>query len=194
MKLILRNETRYDTRSLRKLFLAGIKRNGLKIPGFARYNEYVALVQYSARAGIVSGQATVGGPQHIGSWMLLRLPRNPSTASTRLISYVMDHEFGHNLGLRHRAMKRTWRDHEDWAAAYPLKFAPLKEKPHEDPKEKRRASIEKRLKSWATKLKRAQTAIKKLTAQQRRYDKITNAAVSASATVTVAESNVPKED
>ena len=164
LKLILKNETHYDNRSLKRLFIAGIKRNGLKL----QLNKYYAEIKYSR--GSISGRATLAGNFCSGNWMLLRLPRD--LIQTRLLSYVLDHEFGHNLGLRHREMKNMTSDHEDWAAAYPLKITILKEKPHENRIEKRHKSIEKRLKSWMTKLKRAQTAIKKLTAQQRRMEKV----------------------
>lgn len=93
---------------------------------------------------------------------------------------VLAHEFGHCLGLRHDAMsggplwgigmteEQSVRVY-GWADALPLEHKPPKRKPAGDERRALKlAGIASRLKSWQSKRKRAETAIRKLTVQQRR--------------------------
>lgn len=117
-----------------------------------------------------SGLAAIGG-----SWSVVRIP---STPDKHTIAQVLVHEFAHNAGAKgERWMRRGtlygwgegWRENVAWAEALPLE---LQEQPAPASREERvaakLASIEAREVAWRSKLKRANTALRKL-AKQRAY-------------------------
>jgi hypothetical protein len=162
MKLYLKNATRYDTRTLRRLILAALKKNG-HAP-----SRYICEVEYS-RGGI-QGWATIGHPevQSVGTWMQLLLPRDEATIKPEWLSYVLDHEIGHNLGLRHKVM-RSGEDYPAWTQDFVLTQQPViaSSRPPVD----KAAVVKAALKRWESKRKRAETAIRKYTATLRRLEK-----------------------
>lgn len=161
MKLYLKNATRYDTRTLRRLILAALKKNG-HAP-----QRYVCEVDYTNVFG-VKGWASVGRPGFPGVWMQLLLPRNEVAITPDRLSYVLDHEIGHNLGLRHREM-RGREGYPAWTQEFVLVQRPLvaSSRPVVD----RVALAKAALKRWESKRRRAESAIKKYETRLKRLEK-----------------------
>lgn len=85
----------------------------------------------------------------------------------------------HNRGVKHRDLSRTvaygwlegWRDYWAWAKDYPIRPKELKPKRVVDVQEVRYERALKAEKRWLTKLKRAQTALKKIVRQKKYYER-----------------------
>ncbi|MBK6942487.1 MAG: hypothetical protein IPH13_20115 [Planctomycetes bacterium] len=101
MNLKIKNATKYRTADLRRFFEAGLRAYGAQ-------RDRTIEVEYSRRAGYVSGCASIGG-----TWIKLRLPRQHVQGSglvpydtiperqMRHVAFVFAHELQHNLGHRH---------------------------------------------------------------------------------------------
>jgi hypothetical protein len=155
MKLFVHNKTVFNTRALRRFFLAGIRAYGLE----PKYGDYVIEVVYQTRlrgTRWVHGKATMHG-----RWVQMFLPRpiNPDQEKSiaRLrergideklvrryegsleldvadLALVFEHELAHNAGLGHADMtddvKWCRGPVPTWASGFlPADFAPAPPKP-----------------------------------------------------------------
>lgn len=89
---------------------------------------------------------------------------------------VACHEFAHNRGMQHRQMPKQytwaegWKDYVAWAADMPLEVKTAPER-KTDAQEQRYSRVLQLKAQWEAKLKRAQTAIKKLRTKERYYER-----------------------
>lgn len=89
---------------------------------------------------------------------------------------VACHEFAHSRGMRHTQMPKQytwadgWKDYVAWAADMPLEVQ-IVERKAADVQQQRYARVLNLKSAWETKLKRAQTALKKLRARERYYER-----------------------
>lgn len=148
------------------------------------------------RQGFIDGTTT----RHIGRRVTINVPvRDPNgvlgdwkpeqfTILRQSLAHVLLHEFAHCHGKTHNDMRGAsryryvgnWRDHVAWALELPLERKPEKPKPTVDDKRilrLRRAAWN--LALWETKLKRAQTKVKRWRATVRRMERYNAAAMAA---------------
>jgi hypothetical protein len=152
------NKTQYDTRYLRRLFLACENHEG------TNPKRRHVCVQPKSGGG-------VGGYAWYNSHSVV-MKLSGVKADARDVAQVYIHEVGHNLGLRHKDMAACkdiqidfWPDE-----AVPLKAAkPTKPKP--SIVEQRAAKAEAKLTEWTKKLNRAKTYVKKYQRKVRYYQK-----------------------
>ena len=163
MKVI--NKTHWRTDQLTKLLHEVAK---LELDPEKKKN---IIVTFKYSRGRHSGYAYIGGQNAV-----IRVPKAGPVNVVHL-AWVIAHEFAHLRGLRHREMrgsKYMWagRHYFDWAGTYPIEKKPAKEKPKAaDVQDVRYKRVLELKKAWQTKLKRAQTAIKKLNAKQKYYER-----------------------
>src|ERR1041384_2649567 len=108
------------------------------------------------------------------------LARFDEAKSMRLIKLafasVACHEFAHNRGMQHRQMPKHytwaegWEDYVAWAADMPLEIQTAPER-KTDVQQQRYSRVLELKNKWTAKLKRAQTALKKLRAKERYYER-----------------------
>jgi len=174
------NETHWRTDQLKKIIQRVAKVELADCPAYQKRALRIEIV-YTRPADWVSdktystGRASVGG-----TWVKLRIPREKIDHTD--FAYVVGHEFGHTRGLRHDRMngRRAYdrsvagnREMYSWAEEYPIDRKPVKEKPSLDVIQAIRASrTELAIGRWQVKLKRAQTALKKLNKRARYYEKV----------------------
>jgi len=119
IKLKLLNETRYSTRDLRRLFLAGMKAIGATQPKTVR-------VTYARIGSGIGGRAVYGqqlehGGTIEGRQVWLYLDRGGSHKPVDL-GVTIYHELLHSLGWRHRQMAPDSSFPLDWVDGLPLRF------------------------------------------------------------------------
>lgn len=115
-------------------------------------------------------------------WMRLYLDRD--NLDPVQLAHTIAHEFAHNRGMHHKDMKGSlrydyvdgWREYYGWAAAMPVEKKALKVKAKPDVQLTRYQRVIEAEKRWAAKLKRAQTALKKLASKRRYYERALTAA------------------
>lgn len=116
---------------------------------------------------------------HLLSDYLAQFNKDESLCNIKLsFASVACHEFAHARGMQHRQMPKQytwalgWQEYVGWAASMPLEVKPTKVPAAKPDKQKQRyARILELKKAWATKLKRAQTALRKLRTQERYYER-----------------------
>src|SRR5262245_9182223 len=175
-KLVIDNQTAWDTRALRTVFLKVINEN-IKFEGPLLHG-IKARVVYTRRGGY-SGYAFY----HSGR-MTIRLPHPTRSRSTETrlpmldiyhVAHLVEHELAHCRGYKHKGMcgLNGWKNAK--ASYYPyldgltIGLKAEKPKPVVDKTAVKTERIAARIKSWETKLKRAENALKKLRKQQRYY-------------------------
>lgn len=91
---------------------------------------------------------------------------------------VACHEFAHTRGMEHRQMPKKytwangWQDYVSWAADLPLEInAPIKAIAKPDVQQQRYERVLELKSAWATKLKRAQIALRKLRTREHYYER-----------------------
>lgn len=180
MKFKIINRTKFRTRHLRafvtRAYPIAVKSAGSqRVAALERWTGRITIsfARSNRRyAGGSTGHAYLNsGRAHVGI---------SDTPNHRDFARVIAHEFGHCFGMRHADMSGgpLWglgmSDEQSvrvygWADALPLDAVAPKAKPTKDERHALKLRrIETLLKSWHTKQKRATTAIKKLTSQQRR--------------------------
>lgn len=162
--LRIENRTAWNTAHLRA-FVQGARR---EVFGAELRSSKVVFV-YS-RHGYYSGLGSIGG-----SWSKIRMPApgRHGPVNKAMLARLIIHELSHNAGLRvERDMPKVHGAPLPWAEALPLDLAPAKAKPDAGTVlDKKLAAIDRRQKQWATRAKRAATALKKLAASRRRIEK-----------------------
>ncbi len=186
--MLLKNETTYDTRTLRRFFSAG-----LAAMGASRFTTvYVRWQKRFRGTRGVHGRAAIDG-----RWLIMFLPRPmPARERARLeakfgadhlglamylkqrlldvnaLALVFEHEVAHNLGLGHAEMTEAARYCQGptplWAHGFLPEHFSRPEKPKPSREDARAALVAKRhakavtdLARWQRKLKLAQTKVRK---------------------------------
>ena len=125
MRLRISNETRWSTRDIRKLVVAGLKAEGQWGPGEC----YMVRIRYSRRSGGVGGwgfynrNSLMVAPPKLGDRP--ELPHGTVMEMAR----VLIHEIGHNTGLTHKDMVPTRQIQVPWAEGLRVRAATVKPKP-----------------------------------------------------------------
>jgi hypothetical protein len=179
MRFVIDNRTKYQTRDLRALVVRAYK-VATECAGPGRTATFEARnpkirVRF-ARSNWRGEQGSTGhGYYHLGrSHVGLGDSVNP-----RIAAKVIAHEFGHNLGLRHPDMAggplmNMDSPKFDFATKLPLREVAPKAKPSTREKRAREhLRVIQRLRAWESKRKRAETAIRKLKAKERRLSALT---------------------
>lgn len=160
------NETNIDSRALRRLIVAGLKAEGMAVPG------YRVRVRWKRRG------ANVRGWGWYDSRSMILLPMKPGAAMTEMpralvecMAHTLVHEVAHNRGLRHNEMDcGRSADEIAWLApdmALPLRLP--KAKPTKaDRAVTRVENIDDRLAHWRRKLALAKTKVRKYEQAQKR--------------------------
>jgi hypothetical protein len=112
-----------------------------------------------------------------GNDIVVRLHRKLQNKTD--LAMVLAHEMAHARGMNHNQMRgnpryrrlESTRELYAWAEAMPLEVKPKRAKTPVDIQAVRHQRILAATKRWETKLKRAQTALKKLRAQDRYYSR-----------------------
>lgn len=188
-KLVIKNKTNWDTRQLRRVFLA-VLRHSEKFDGPLRASTLKVNVTW-AKKGYYSGCAYLNS-----GWMQIRLPNKKwvnemidgvlhcqvkqvavEELDTFKAGYLFEHELAHCRGQSHKTMGVL----NDWGHATPANYPYLEgmtvrrhassAKPKPPAPERRHAAVLTKLAAWQSKKKRAETAIKKLARQRRYYEK-----------------------
>jgi hypothetical protein len=172
-RISIKNETTWRTRDLRRFIVRVVSRE------FDRGEKpfFTVRVGYNRQKdrGSVSGSAVIGG-----SSIRILLP---SLVVDRVdLAGVIAHECAHARGLNHKQMRGAarwrrvgnWRELYAWADSLPLEKAAPKVKVRPTGAALASAkimAITERLKKWAAKKKRAETALKSLKAKLRYYER-----------------------
>jgi predicted SprT family Zn-dependent metalloprotease len=169
----IENKTHWRTDHLRA-FISRIAKEELGAE--ARKRLHITVVYNRAKdKGYVTGCAFLGGSR---AWIKV-----PSGEVDKIdLAHVIAHELAHIRGMQHRQMTHNpqysrvgdWRSRYAWALDMPLEKA--QPKPKQDVQVKRYEAVLAQERRWQTKLKRAQTALKKLRPKLRRYERVLTAA------------------
>jgi len=151
------NHTIYNTRDLRKLFLAGLKHEGMDP------KNYKIVVKY--RKG-----RTYGYAYYNRKWIQINLPKECYQLSIKQVARTLVHEICHNRGLRHREMDYKTID-TSWAEGYSIRFEKPKEKKR-DIQLERFEHAKKMLDKYESKLKRQKNLVKKWKRKVYYYEKV----------------------
>lgn len=168
MKVV--NDTRFDTRELRRILCAVHRDESRKRGKMHRWRDLAVTVSYAKR-----GNRGYTGHAYFSGWRAhLSIPRG--TANRAEVAALWHHELLHLYGLRHRDFSPAALrcDTAPFVAAFPgdLVEAEKAPKSKEDPRAKRIAALVERRRRWETKAKRAATALKKIDASLRRYARL----------------------
>lgn len=191
----IENHTDWDTKQLKKLTLEVCKKAGAK--------EWTYIYVYTGKGrGCCHGRATLNGnriwmyvpPLESRKWKpiyhpiekvvvngkpepkFLRFDKNnfeKNKFPVKDYAQVLEHEIGHNLGLRHKEMMRVGNidvAYVEGFAVEPKKKRP-KSKPNRDLIQERADNAKKQLKKWELKLKRSKTFYKKWADKVKYYEK-----------------------
>ena len=169
------NETKYDTKYLRRLFKECEKHifQTYLVHGESKHR-YISVKTHRAR--------WIGGFGFYHSVSLrIKLPSPVSThlghikrtneVSARRVAQVYLHEVAHNLGKRHKQMTSAYKIDVSW---WPDELVPVKQvvvKPKPNIIEVRAAKAQKKLDEWLRKTKRAKTLVKKYQRKVKYYEK-----------------------
>jgi len=174
MKVI--NETNYDTRYLRSLFIKCEKHEGTNhkyrivkviyhhtywVGGYAWYNSHSVVMKLPKRQTIKMTNYHTG-----------EKTKSEQGASSHQVAQTYIHEVGHNLGLHHKDMPSPLTIDVSWL---PDELIPLKKPAVATPKpnigEVRAKHAQKKLDEWQKKFNRAKTFVKKYQNKVRYYEK-----------------------
>jgi signal recognition particle subunit SEC65 len=166
MKII--NQTRYRTDHLRA-FVRRIAEDELS-PKKRKVAE-ITFVRAANSGGWSSGHASLGGRR-----MKVRIP---ASAKKIDLAMVIAHEMAHLRGMNHKQMRGNHHYHRlpatnelyAWAEELPLEISVPKDKAKPDMQKVRYERVLVSIKNWQSKLKRAQTALRKLRDKERYYVK-----------------------
>lgn len=169
------NKTNYDTKYLRRLFLACEKHEGTNyqtrrikiiwarrncIHGYAYYNSnsvVLKLPKQYRHFEVVDGCTT--------------RDKEFTPLNAKRLAQIYIHETGHNHGLYHKDMQDYWIIDVSWMPdeSVPIKQVTIKPKPNII--ETRANKAQKKLVKWTGKLNRAKTYVRKYQRQVKYYEK-----------------------
>lgn len=171
----VKNETNYDTRYLRSLFIQCEKYIFRTCLVHGERKDRNVTVKYK------KGVRVAGYAWYRSNSIVMRLPRPESTrygiknenhVNARSIARVYLHEVGHNIGLRHEKMGSIMNIDVSWC---PDELIVQKEKKMMRAKknvvEVRAEKAEKKLAEWTKKMDRAKTFVKKYQKKVKYYEK-----------------------
>ncbi len=185
-RLVLVNETHYETRDLRRFFVAGI--NALT---HGEWSSKHVTVVYSRRwahwRGGVWACAELGGtyPGHV---MRFAVPKDPANWTVGDLARVLRHEHAHNLGIRHGDMDAELRycqgPDPEWCAGLRVDVRRPRARPPVDLRARRHASVLEGIARWERALRTAERRLRKLRRQDAYYRRaLVAASTGASAAV-----------
>ena len=128
---------------------------------------------YHLGCAFYGNKAVDRGAFRLASWnsrrIWLYLERDGMEQSRDQLAHTIAHEFAHTRGLRHRDMagprynwEDGWKDLYAWANDFPLEQKPAREKPSaEAVANLAMVHAGRQVERWLTKVKRAQTILKK---------------------------------
>ena len=185
MKVI--NQSAWETKDLKRLCLAVVKKMGSHKDHIIRImHTHKKYVKHSPECyeDAYSGRANVGG---IRITMFVPMPKTKVwvtgsdgrcvqqeqhfSFNSKKFAQVLEHEIGHNFGMRHKEMRNDW-----WnlPVDYALNLAVLpkapKPKVNVDIKKVRFEKAKAKVKDLQTKLKRTQTLLKKWQRKVKHYE------------------------
>jgi len=166
----IKNETYWRTDHIRAMILRVARAQHMEPVQIRAMRIYVVWRKRRSRIGEASLGHSSG---HMATYMKLFMDRD--RCDSVLLAHTIAHEIGHQKGLTHRDMRGRpsfdyspgWRDLYAWAAAFPVERRPVLERPRKappSPVQLAEANYEKAaamVRTWETKIKRAQTALKK---------------------------------
>lgn len=143
----------------------------------------IVTIDYSGRRhDSSSGHAVLGGTR-----CTVRLPKGAAfdtTDETRSLAEiklrfakVASHEFAHLRGMGHEQMPSyyrwhgNWRDYIAWVVDFALEVKPKRERKVVNVREQRYDNVIRLEKKWQSKLKLAQTKLRKLRTRRRYYER-----------------------
>jgi len=174
MKLALKNNTRYRTQDLRKLFLECMRREGMQR---ARVT-----VNYSKR-GRVHGRAWFNTilsemflPKSFTKWVegkgyVREQIKEFTPEQVEDIAQVFRHELGHNLGLKHEDMVCCWHIDCSWARGFVVRLKEQKPAKRRDLVQERYLKAVRKVKEFECKVKRSKTLLDKWSRKVSYYEK-----------------------
>jgi hypothetical protein len=163
----VKNETRYQTRTLRTIFAAvyrDLSKHEGPLPGWRWYVFTVVYGNYS------------GCAPYNGTTQRIRIPKD--VANVAEICAIAEHELLHNYGYTHKQMGGMHYPRGDWKAPAGLpefiseKPVPKRRKhPGMSLQEHRHRLVLTGIERWEKKLKYAQNKLRKLRARRRYYER-----------------------
>jgi hypothetical protein len=169
----IKNESRLDTKALRRLIGEVARREGYAEPGYLR-RLHVEVVPgrtlgWHGGRGAVASLLTdeAGAPvRYVGRWIKLSIPREVSPAQ---LAGTIRHEMAHNYGMRHDKMgpDLLWSKPLEWAAAFELPERAVRTAASANP-ERRLEHARQMLRLARTRAKRAATIVKRWERRVRR--------------------------
>ena len=163
MKVI--NETNYSTRDLRKLFLAGLKHEGMD----SKY--YKIVVKYRRENG------AYGYGSYNREWIQINLPKiqtnfpkNSHNGLVKQVARTFIHEICHNRGLKHKEMDYDAID-TSWSDGYVLRLKEEKPVEEKDLQIERFEHAKKMLNKHESRLKRQKHIVNKWKQKVKYYEK-----------------------
>lgn len=157
------NNTNYDTRYLRWLFIQCEKHEGTNY----KYRQVEVL---NKKGGGISGRAWINS-----RYITMKLPsgRGPGyKPNSHSVARVYIHEVGHNLGLQHKDMSSVSSIDVSWLSDVPIPAKkPKPPKPKPNIVDARAKHAQKKLDEWNKKLSRAKTFVKKYRKKVKYYEK-----------------------
>lgn len=178
----LDNQTEWDTKELKELCKAVMKHEEI-----SQTRQYIKVI-YKKRTGY-SEERYGGYAYYNRKWVKMTVPRPqvrkqvvsedgstkiaevPHEFNAERFAQVLTHELGHNRGLRHKDMPYSNRLDCKYVKDFKVGLAKPKKKPKRDLKQERYDKVLKQIKSWETKKKRAENALKKYNTKKKYYER-----------------------
>lgn len=192
MKLSLNNKTKWNTKQLRKLCIAVIRHSGSHkhhqitiktsknqgLSGLASmYGSWILMRVpktsfITAVARYSTTETTIGSdgktyPEVLGFDKIVKETKFPVID----FAQVLEHEIGHNLGLRHNDMSKVYDLDTSYLKDFVIEKQLPKEKKVIDHVMLRREKAVKKVKELQSRLKRTETLLKKWSKRLRYYEK-----------------------
>lgn len=170
MRIEIDNKTWFNSSDIRQIVKAALKAEGID------RRTYLVQVRYSRRSGEIGGL----GWYHLNR-IKMTVPKYQWTENllwqftpdrVKTFAQVMVHEFGHNLGLRHKEMCGVSDIDVSWCEGMQIRISdPPKKETSEERSAKREAKARVKVQELEREIKRKQNLLKKWKTKVRYYDK-----------------------